>query len=108
MHGIQATLQLLLQPSSALSISFLRSGILSAPAPTALRDGHSRTISLRGLARLDAHVLSEPVDLLQNHLAHLADVLDDLEVEVECRRAARLVRRVVPDVQVSYVFLGSW
>lgn len=51
-------------------------------------------------------MLSEPVDLVQDHLAHLAHVLYDLEVEVESCGAAGLVRGVVPDVEVR-VFEGG-
>ena len=46
-------------------------------------------------------MLPKPVDLVQDHLAHVTHVLDDLEVEVEGRRAAGLVGGVVPDVEVG-------
>lgn len=44
--------------------------------------------------------LSEAVDLVEDNVAHLGDVVDDLEVEVECGWAVGLVRGIVPDVQV--------
>lgn len=49
---------------------------------------------------LHAHLGAEHSDLIKDQLAQLADVLHDLEVEVEGRRAPGLVGRVVPDVQV--------
>ena len=45
-------------------------------------------------------MLPEPLDFVQDHLAHLADLLDDLEVKVEGGGAAGFVGGVVPDVQV--------
>ncbi len=45
-------------------------------------------------------MLAEAEDLVEDHLAHLADVLDDLEVEVEGGGAVGLVAGVVPDVEV--------
>ena len=52
------------------------------------------------LARLDSHMLSEPGNFIQDHLAHLADVFYNLEVEVEGCRAPRLVGGIVPDLEV--------
>ena len=51
--------------------------------------------------RLLAHGSTEAIDLVQDHLAHLRDLLDDFEVEVEGCGAGGLVRGVVPDVQVG-------
>jgi hypothetical protein len=41
------------------------------------------------------------MNLIQNHTAHLANVLNNLEVEVECGGAVGLVGGVVPDVKVG-------
>jgi hypothetical protein len=45
-------------------------------------------------------MLSESGNFIQNHLAHLADIFHDLEIEVEGCWAARLIRSVVPDLEV--------
>jgi hypothetical protein len=45
-------------------------------------------------------MLSKSRHLVQNHLAHLTHIFHDFEVEVEGCRAAGLVRRIVPDVEV--------
>lgn len=49
--------------------------------------------------------LAEPVDLVEDHFAHLSHVLDHLEVEVESGGALGLVRGIVPDLKVG-VFEG--
>jgi len=46
-------------------------------------------------------MLPEPEDLVQDHLAHLTNILDDLEVEIKGGRAVGLVASVVPDGQVG-------
>jgi hypothetical protein len=99
-HGIQSSLQIPLQALRALSICLLRSWVLSTPAPTSLRDRNGWALVLALLAGLDSHMLSESGNFLQNHLSHLAHVLHDLEVEVEGGRATRLVRGVVPDLEI--------
>ena len=53
------------------------------------------------LRRPTTNLLPEPLDLGQDHLLHLGDLFHDLEVEVERLGTGRLVRGVVPDVQVS-------
>lgn len=83
MHSIQSSLQILLQACGALSVGFLRSWVLSAPCPAALGNRHSWSLVGTYLAGLDSHVLAESGDFIQDHLAHLADVFDDFEVEVE-------------------------
>jgi hypothetical protein len=45
-------------------------------------------------------MLSEPGNFIKNHLAHLADIFHNLEVEVEGCRAARLVRGIMPNLEV--------
>ena len=44
--------------------------------------------------------LPEPIDLIEDHLAHLADIINDLKVEVEGGRAVGLVAGIVPDGKV--------
>ena len=100
MHNIQTALQILFKTSNTMSIRLLWSWILRAPAPTTLRDRDCRTLRLTLLPRLDAHMLSKSRHLLQNHLAHLAYIFHDLEIEVEGCGAARLVGGIVPDVEV--------
>jgi len=100
MHSIQSSLQILLQTLRGLSICLLRSWVLSTPAPTTLRNRNRRTLILTCLTRLNSHVLSETGNFFQNHLAHLAYIFHDLEIEVEGCGAARLVGGIVPDVEV--------
>ena len=45
--------------------------------------------------------LPEPEDLIENHLAHLSDILNNLEVEVERGRAVGLVASIVPNSKVG-------
>lgn len=81
----------------------MRSRILIPTTIIVVRYRHRRLL-LAGptlATRLHANLLAEAVDLLQDHLLHLGNVLDDLEVEVEGRGAVWLVRGVVPDVQVA-------
>jgi hypothetical protein len=99
-HGIQAALEVLLQARGGLAVGLLGAGVLGAPGAAGLGDGDGGALGGGLLTGLDADVLAEAVDLVEDHLAHLADVLDDLEVEVEGGGAAGLVRGVVPDVQV--------
>jgi hypothetical protein len=99
-HSIQSALEILFQSRSSLPEGLLWSWVLGSPSTAGLGNGDGRALGGGLLAWLDADVLSEPLDLVQDHLAHLADVLDDLEVEVEGGRAAGLVRGVVPDVQI--------
>lgn len=62
---------------------------------------------LLGLLGLDGSLLllandgTECDNFVQNHLSHLADVFNHLEVEVKGSRARGLVRGIVPDVQVA-------
>ena len=77
------------------------------PLVPLIRHGHIMLglhIGIGELARmrlLNANVLSEPLNFRQDHFAHLGYVLDDLEGEVEGRRAGWLVCCVVPDVEIS-------
>ena len=93
-------MEILFQARSRLPERLLRPRVLRAPGVAALGDGDCGSLACGLLAWLDAHVLPESLHLVQDHLAHLADVLDDLEVEVEGGGAAGFVGGVVPDVQV--------
>lgn len=99
-HGVQSSLQILLQTLRVLSICLLRSWVLGSPATTSLRDRNGGALVQTLLTRLDSHMLSESGNFIQNHLAHLADIFHDLEIEVEGCWAARLIRSVVPDLEV--------
>lgn len=90
----------MLQARSRLPKCLLRPRVFRSPGAAALWDRYSRALGCGLLAGLDTDVLSESLDFVQDHLAHLADVLDDFEVEVEGGGAAGLVGSVVPDVQV--------
>ena len=87
--------------------SLLGSGILGLPRTLlVIRDGNVSLLSdlllLGGVRlRLLADGSAEADDLVENHLAHVGDFVDDLEVEVEGRGTVWLVRGVVPDVQVG-------
>lgn len=87
--------------------SLLRSRILSLPRTLLIiRNGDVSLLSdlllLGGMGlRLLADGSAEADDLVEDHLAHVRDFFDDLEVEVEGRGAVRFVRGVVPDVQVG-------
>lgn len=87
--------------------SLLRSRILGLPRTlVGIRYGDVSLLSdllLLGSVslRLLADGSAEADDLVENHLAHVGDFVDDLEVEIEGRGAVWLVRGVVPDVQVG-------
>lgn len=87
--------------------SLLRSRILGLPRTLlVIRNGDISLLSdlllLGGVSlRLLADGGAEADDLVKDHLAHVGDFVDDLEVEVEGRGAVWLVRGVVPDVQVG-------
>lgn len=65
------------------------SGSLGLSAALSLTTGHG------------AHKLPEPEDFIKNHLAHLANIIDNLEVEVEGSRAVGLIAGIVPDGEVG-------
>lgn len=97
---IHSTGQVLLQTALAL-VSLLWSWIFGPPLSTLLLgNGYRRTLVLALLTGLDADVLSESGNLIQDHLSHVTDVLDNLKVKVEGGGAPRLVRGIVPDVKV--------
>lgn len=98
-HSIQTTLQILLETCSILTI-FLRTRIFVAPSASSLWDWYSGTLAGSLLTGLDTDMLSEASDLIQDHLAHLANILYDFEVEVEGCWAAGLVGGIVPDVEI--------
>lgn len=56
------------------------------------------TLSRSLLARLNSDVLSESMYLIQDHLAHLSYILDNLEIEIEGGWAPRFVRGIMPDL----------
>ena len=87
----------------------LRPGIFMAPLRALIRNRHIRLrlpTSLLSLRLLNSHLLSEIMDLSQNHLPHLPHVLNDFKVEIEGRGAGGLVGSVVPDVQVRVLKSG--
>lgn len=86
--------------------SFLGPRLLGLPsALLVIRDGdvsllgHLLLLGCVGL-RLLADGSAEANNLVKDHLAHILDIIDDLEVEVECCGACGLVGGVMPDVQV--------
>lgn len=110
--GIQTPLPPTVQATSELGLEvghlahvLLGTGVLGLPLAlgAARWDGNLGRVGLApgAGARRGADELAEAEDLIQDHLAHLADVLDHLEVEVECGRAVGLVRGVVPDLEVG-------
>ena len=54
-------------------------------------------LDIRGLADVPA----EANNLIKNHLAHVGNLLDDLEAKIKRSWAGRLVRCVVPDREVG-------
>lgn len=87
--------------------SLLGSGILGLPRTLlVIRNGDVSLLSdlllLGGVGlRLLADGSAEADDLIEDHLAHVGDFVDNLEVEVEGCGAVRLVGGVMPDVQVG-------
>lgn len=87
--------------------SLLGSGILGLPRTLlVIRNGDVSLLSdlllLGGVSlRLLADGSAEADDLFKDHLAHVGDFVDDLEVEVESRGAVWLVGGIVPNVQVG-------
>jgi hypothetical protein len=59
------------------------------------------SLASASLPGLHTHRSPELVHLGQDHILHLGDLLDDFKLEVERLGTYRLVRRVVPNVQVS-------
>ena len=98
MHGVQTTLEDLLEthvPALLTAYSLLRSRSLIMPLVRVIGNRHILLQLLllltHLLARLYTNKLSEPVYLGEDHLPHLTNVLDNLEVEVERLRARGLV-----------------
>lgn len=86
---------------------FLWSGILGSPLVATLGHGDlagaallARSTASTTLSGDGADELSESHHLVQDHAAHLADILNHLKVEVEGGGAVRLIRGVMPDVEV--------
>lgn len=109
-HRVQPALQLLLQVH-APSTDLLWPWISVSPL-VMLRNWHFiDPLLLRMLLpRLDiqarqrlriAHTVSKPPYLVQNHEAHLRNLLDDLKRKVERLRARWLIAGIVPYAQVS-------
>ena len=76
------------------------------PLPTVIRDRHVLLALHHPAAHVRlrlvlSHKLPEAIHLGEDHLAHLGDVFDDFEGEVERRGARRLVGGVVPDVEIA-------
>lgn len=107
---VKTALQLALETHG--SHVLLGPGVLGLPlAIPVVRSGGNgdlaRAILLAGSAgecavsaRSGPDGLAEAVNLVENHLAHVADIVEDLEIEVEGGGAVRLVARVMPDMQV--------
>ena len=53
-----------------------------------------------GLGLLDPNLLSEPLNLGQDHLAHLGHIFYNFEGKVESVAAGGLIRGIVPDLQI--------
>lgn len=82
-------------------------GILGSPLLTVHISRHGHLTGSLGLSTAllvttghGADKLPEPIDLVENHLAHLAHIVDNLKVEVEGSRAVGLVAGIVPDGEV--------
>lgn len=108
MHRVHAALQRGLQiiHVPAASGRLLRLRLLGLPAALLVLGnghvsclGHLLLLGSVGL-RLLADGGAEAHDLVEDHLTHLGDVVDNFKVEVKGRRAGGLVRGIVPDVQV--------
>ena len=108
LHAIETSGQIILQPVGVgVVVRFLGVRVLHAPLLVVIGNGHAalarrsgRVLQLLCLARLHANLLSEAEHLVEDHLAHVLHFVDDLEAKVERGRARRLVRGIVPDVQV--------
>ena len=107
-HCVQAYLEFLLEAHVVRMMRrrcFLGSRVFLRPVARFVRDGHiplslpCRT-SLLGLGNLYSHLLSEALDFGQNHSPHLWHFLYYLESKVKCRGACRLVRGIMPYVEV--------
>lgn len=105
-RSIQTASQVLLQ-ATLLPDVLLGPRVLGGPLATALRHRHLRRRPRYALGTLSSGAgdgpdgLPESQDLIQNVSPHLADIVDDFELKVECRRADRLVGGIVPDLQVG-------
>ena len=74
------------------------------PLVRVIRNRYVRLLRLRHLLPLrllHSNLLTEVVHLCKDHLTHLRDIIDNLEVKVECSRTGRLVRSIVPNVQIT-------
>jgi hypothetical protein len=99
MNHIQTVLELLFQRVDVLGIGFMWSRIFSGPLGVIIRDRYGVSPLLTGrvnlhhllLTRLDPNLVSEAVDLVQDHLAHFWYVLDNLEAKVEGLRTGGLI-----------------
>lgn len=104
---VEATLEILLESRVSVTDIFLRSRILSSPLVAGLGHGDlgaallARSTASTTLSGNGADELSESHHLVQDHAAHLTNILNHLKVEVEGGGAVGLVRGVVPDVQVG-------
>lgn len=107
-HSIQPTSEHILE-FAALRMRLMRARgiipLLLGPLMIRDADGVLPDIGVDEVGRqgLPADLVAEFDHLLQDHLPHLRDLLDDFEREVEGSRARGLVRGVVPDSQVAVV-----
>lgn len=94
----------MLQRTAVLSRVLLRSRVLCRPLVGTLRHGYVPGLLLPDLAMpgagagYRAHCLAEAQNLVENDVAHLANVINDFEVEVEGGGAVGLIRGIVPDL----------
>ena len=102
---VQSACQFGLQ-TTGLALILLWPWVLAGPLLLSARQRHLASASLLSGTRLAgargcrSDVLSEAVDLVQNHLAHIANVVDNLKVKVEGGGTVGLVRLVVPNLEV--------
>lgn len=102
---VQSAGQLSLQ-ATRLGLVFLWPRVFTGPLLLSARQGDLTGAGLlsgtrlSGSRRCRSDELPEAVDLVQDHLSHVAHVVDDLKVKVEGGRAVGLVRLVVPDLEV--------
>lgn len=90
--------------STKVSISFLRSWIISTRGITLWDGNASRNVeAMTPLVNwlLLSNIRSEAVDFIENHVLHIADILHNLEVKVKCCWAIRFIRSVMPDLEVT-------
>ena len=64
--------------------------------------GHvKRMLTCNSLMRLLPDMCTEALHLLENHLSHLRDILNDFKSEIKGSWAIWLIRSIMPDVEVT-------